>query len=76
MSKAANAVNGILRTLGVLGSLFVKKTVDGKYEVAVAPVMVAVALGSAATCAVQDDEPFRQCVRSTISMFKEVANAD
>lgn len=76
MYKTTNVVNGVLRVLGTVGSLFVKKTIDGKYEVAVAPVMVAVALGSAATCAVQKDEPFRQCVRTTISMFKEVANAD
>lgn len=61
---------------GTVGSLFIKRTTDGKYEVALAPIMVAVALGSTVTCAVQEDEPFRQCVKSNVTMLKEIVYAN
>lgn len=76
MSKAIKAINTVIRTFGIVGSLFVRKTIEGKYEVAVAPAVVAMTLGSAFTCAVQHDEPFRQCVKSTLTMFQEAAHAN
>lgn len=76
MSKSLKFVNLLAQTAGTVGSLFIKRTADGKYEIAIAPMMVAVVLGSTATCAVQKDEPFRQCVKSTIAMFKEITYAN
>lgn len=76
MVKSLKLVNLLAQVAGTVGSLFIKRTTDGKYEVALAPMMVAVALGSTVTCAVQKDEPFRQCVKSTITMLKEITNAD
>lgn len=73
-------VNKIIRSLfvglGTVGSFFIKKTVDGKYEIAVAPIVVAVAIGSSVTCAVQRDESFRTCVKNTMTMLQEVIYAD
>lgn len=76
MRKSLKFVNLLVQTAGAAGSLFIKRTADGKYEIAIAPVMVAVVLGSTVTCAVQKDEPFRQCVESTITMFKEITHAN
>lgn len=73
MNKIARS---LFVSLGSIGSLFVKKTVDGKYEVAVAPIIVAFAIGSSVTCAVQKDEPFRTCVKNTMGMFQEVIYAN
>lgn len=66
----------LTQVVGTVGSLFVKRTTDGKYEVAFAPIMVVAALGSTVTCAVQKDEPFRQCVKSTVMMLKEITYAN
>lgn len=65
----------LLASLGSVGSVFVKKTVDGKYEIAIAPIALAIAIGSGVTCAVQKSEPFRVCVKDTMTMFQEVVNA-
>lgn len=69
-------VRSLFVGLGTVGSFFIKKTIDGKYEVAVAPIIVAVAISSGVTCAVQKDEPFRTCVKNTVTMFQEVINAN
>lgn len=69
-------LRGVLVGLGTVGSLFVKKTSEGKYEVAIAPIVLAAAIGSGITCAVQKDEPFRQCVKTTMAMFQEVVHAN
>lgn len=69
-------INGLVTGLGVLGSTFIKKTSDGKYEVAVAPLMLAAVMGSGVTCAVQNDEPFGVCLKSTLAAVKEVINAN
>lgn len=70
-------LTGLLtQVVGTVGSLFVKRTTDGKYEVALAPIMVAAALGSTVVCALQNDEPFRQCVKSTVAMLKEITYAN
>lgn len=66
----------VLVGLGSVGSIFIKKTIDGKYEVAIAPIALAVAIGSGVTCAVQKDEPFRVCVKNTMAMFREVVYAN
>lgn len=76
MVNANKVMRSLFVGLGTVGSIFIKKTVDGKYEIAVAPIVVAVAIGSSVTCAVQKDEPFRTCVKNTMVMFQEVIYAD
>lgn len=76
MVNMGKLVRSLFVGLGTVGSLFIKKTVDGKYEIAVAPIAVAVAIGSSVTCAVQKDEPFRTCVKDTVTMFQEMVDAD
>lgn len=76
MSKLVRPIRLLLSSVGTAGSLFVKKTVDGKYEVALAPIVITTAIGSIVTCAVQKDEPFRQCVRNTMIMLEEVIHAN
>lgn len=69
-------LRSLLVSLGTVGSLFIKKTGDGKYEIAVAPIVVTFAIGSSVTCAIQEDESFRICVRNTMTMFQEIINAN
>lgn len=76
MVSASKAMRSLLVCLGTVGSLFIKKTGDGRYEIAAAPIMVALAIGSGVTCAVQEGESFRVCVKNTLAMFQEVANAN
>lgn len=76
MANMNKVARSLFVSLGTIGSLFVKKTVDGKYEIAIAPIVVAFAIGSSVTCAVQKDEPFRTCVKNTMTMFQEVVNAN
>lgn len=76
MVSMSKLMRSLLTGFGVVGSLFIKKTVDGKFEVALAPIIVAAAIGSSVTCAVQKDEPFRTCVRDTMAMFQEVVHAN
>lgn len=76
MANVNKLVRSLFTGLGAVGSLFVKKTVDGKFEIAVAPMIIAVAIGSSVTCAVQKDEPFRTCVKNTMTLFQEVIYAD
>lgn len=76
MINVNKVVRSLFAGLGTVGSLFIKKTVDGKYEIAVAPMVVAVAIGSSVTCAVQKDEPFSTCVKNIMTMFQEVVYAD
>lgn len=66
----------LMTGLGVIGSTFIKKTTDGKYEVAIAPFMLAAVIGSGVTCAAQKDEPFRVCLKNTLATVKEVVYAD
>lgn len=76
MVSIVKTVRLMLAGLGAVGSTFIKKTVDGKYEIAIAPITLAVAIGSGVTCAVQKSEPFRVCVKNTMAMFREVVNAN
>lgn len=62
--------------LGIIGSTFIKKTTDGKYEVAIAPFILVAVVGSGATCAAQRDEPFTVCLRNTLATVKEVIYAN
>lgn len=62
--------------LGVIGSTFIKKTTDGKYEVAIAPLILAAVIGSGITCAAQRDEPFAVCLKNTLATMKEVVHAN
>lgn len=70
------AVNGGISTLAAVGSLFVKKGSDGKYNIAVAPLTLLVLIGTGVTCSVQKSEPFSVCVKSTTQSFKELIYAD
>lgn len=69
-------VGKLITALGVVGSSFVKKTTDGKYEVAIAPLMLAAVVWSGAACAVQNDEPFGVCLKTTLAALKEVVYAN
>lgn len=68
----ANMMTG----LGTIGSAVIKKTTDGKYEVAIAPIMLAAVIGSGVVCAAQTDEPFRVCLKSTLAAIKEAVYAN
>lgn len=68
--------NLLVTGLGVIGSAFIKKTAAGKYEVALAPLMLAAAVGSGATCAVQDNEPFSVCFKDTLTTIKGLLYAN
>lgn len=69
-------IGNLITGLGIVGSSFIKKTTDGKYEVAIAPLMLAAVIGSGATCAVQDDEPFGVCLKTTLAALKEIVYAN
>lgn len=75
MVTPIGAVRGLLAGIGGLGSLFVRKNDKGSYDIAVGPLVAVALLGSSVTCAIQKDEPFVQCLRSTTSLVKEVVNA-
>lgn len=69
-------MGSLVTGLGIIGSAFIKKTPDGKYEVAVAPFMLAAVIGSSVACAAQKDEPFRVCLKNTLTAVKEVVYAN
>lgn len=64
-----------IRGIGAIGSLFVRRTADGRYEIAVAPLPVLFLATSLVTCTLQRTEPFHQCIRSNLAVFQEVINA-
>lgn len=68
-------VSSLITGLGAVGSSFIKKNTDGKYEVAVMPLMLVMVVGSGAACAVQDDEPFGVCLKTTLTALKEIIYA-
>lgn len=75
-TKVRECVNAAAAAVGTLGSLFVKKNAAGTYDIAITPLVLIVVLGSSASCSIQDAEPFSQCLKSTLSAFKEVFNAN
>lgn len=66
---------GLARAVGTIGSLFVKVGVDGKLNVAIAPVTLLLVFCTGVTCAVQNSEPFSTCIQGTARSFKELVNA-
>lgn len=69
-------IANLMTGLGAIGSAFIKKTTDGGYEVAIAPITLAMVIGSGAACAAQTDEPFRVCLKDTLATVKEVFYAN
>lgn len=77
MPNPVNAVAiGLVKAVGVIGSLFVKVGADGKLNVAIVPVTLLLAFTTSITCAVQKSEPFSTCVRDTVQSLKELVYAD
>lgn len=69
-------IKSVITGLGVFGSAFIKKTADGKYELAIAPFALIAVVGSGVACAAQSDETFSVCLKSTLATVKEVIYAD
>lgn len=69
-------VEGLVRTVGTVGSLFVKIGADGKLNVAIAPATLLLAFCTGVTCAVQDSEPFSTCIQGIAHSFKELVYAN
>lgn len=69
-------VEGLARTVGTIGSLFVKVGADGKLNVAIAPVTLLLVFCTGVTCVVQDSEPFSMCIQRTARSLKELVYAN
>lgn len=65
---------GLIRTVGVIGSLFVKQGVDGKVHVALGPTALLVSCLVSVSCSVQQDEPYSVCIRGALQSFKELVD--
>lgn len=75
MASLDKIIGSCLRGVGAIGSLLVRRNAEGRYEIAVAPLPALLLVTSAVTCTVQNAEPFRQCVRSNLTLIQEVVNA-
>lgn len=75
MTKVNNILGRFVRGVGAIGSLFVRRNTEGRYEIAVAPLPTLLLATSLVTCTFQKAEPFRQCVRSNLAVIQEVVNA-
>lgn len=75
MTKIDIILSRLVRGMGAVGSLFVRRNRDGRYEIAVAPIPALLLATSLVACTFQKTEPFRQCVRSNLAVIQEVVNA-
>lgn len=64
-----NPAVGVLGLLQTIGSIFVKRDVTGKAEVATAPWAVLFSAGTLLGCYNQSGEPFSVCVKTMFSIF-------
>lgn len=75
MAKLNKILGNCVRGVGAIGSLLVRRNAEGRYEIAVAPLPALLLITSTVACTVQNAEPFRQCVRSNLTVIQEVVNA-
>lgn len=75
MVRVNKVLGQCVRALGTVGSLFVRRNAEGRYEIAVTPLPTILLTTSVFACTVQDAEPFRQCVQSNLAIIQEFANA-
>lgn len=69
-------LRGVRTSLGTVGSTFFRRESDGKYSVALAPIVLVGLLGVGLTCVIQEKEPFAQCFKANIDFLKEYIYAN
>lgn len=69
-------VSRLVTTVGLVGSLFIKRDADGRVSFALAPLSIALVLTTSITCSVQKTEPFSVCVRDTVTTLRDLIHAN
>lgn len=72
--KAAAITQAFTQLISGIGSVALRRDANGKIQVGVVPILALVLFGSTVACSVQNDEPFRQCLKATLSDLKEIVN--
>lgn len=66
----------LVTTVGLVGSLFIKRDTDGRVSLALAPLSIVLMLTTSITCSVQKTEAFSVCVRGTVTTLRDLIHAN